>query len=894
MSWAVRIDLTSSKIPVESGRVSPVVYWPGELSILLHSGEATFYSLGAEDPFSEIWYASYIPSGVDLDLDRAIELVAGGDLAQLREISLAIANQVSTGEFLTTWLEDTFDGLTLDGATIRVYSQGPTTLVPEPSPDWTGIIRSARPLGTRIQMRCEPPTMADQVGNDVGGGKIEPLVYGQGLKVRLPQVDEIDDPINPMDQVLSRPIRCVPIVGVPDATHVDIAAWSPDPVRARLPAGPVVGSDWFVEIVAGAGRGQVRRITPGSTLVHSQELPGYPEGSPSGYPSDWWRIQIEEQFVDPDTRASILDLASTAGGIGNFNRSTVRIVRRSKTFATPAHLTANDVILGNSRTFVKAGDSYIEAQNFERIWEQGDTTREIRAISSPFKTGSWAIFQHINPETDFEYLVAYTSSPDEEDQDEIRRRLNNKETDFVTLFPFSGGDVRITFLCPSIHLPFDLGLKRIWGVAYWESDNPASTSDIQVYARGREGASSEFLYLLRDMRSFPSSQRDTCPPWLKPYPGRADWRASSCRIWDFGGNEARIDYVELRFAADSDTVRLGQLSLIAELEQPIGNVYGDFDGPSYDGSGDARVEEIWDDRLTAVSSTAAPTRATKIQDHVHVIEDLMYRHLLRPGQSVDQVSLEQAYLDLMAKTQPGLSLPPLANRPKANLVTTKSAQGSDLIAQLCRDGMLAGDFDGDHRLVLHAWLARSGLEEHDAVLEPGHIDRGSFQGFAATELSKLVTAPLIRYAVEDETPMRAIQILRPDAATYDPAFAIGFEDPDDAERAWEICHAAFLKSRLVHAREMVFASVPDYASIIALTLPPRGTTFFQWVGETKDQTVGLRIPSDHPAARLVLGSRIKLTDTLYCPGGRWGTLARNPLRLSTSRSQITLLMDLAP
>lgn len=893
MTWAVRIDLASDKIPATSDREAPIVYWPGELSILLHSGEQKFYSLGAEDPASEIWYSGYLPANEDPDVDRAIELVAGGDLAQLRDITISIANQMEDEQLMTSWIRDEFDGLSLDGATISIYAVGPSESNPEPTPDWTGIVRSARPLGTRIRMRCEPPILADQIGDDVGGGKIYPIVYGRGLKVKLPQLVSTDYPIAPMDNpgrihpLDPKEIFALAVIGIPDTYHIDLACWWPEPIRAAIPEGPVASSDWFVEVVAGGGKGECRRITAGAELVHSRSLPGYPETHviPPGYPQDWWRIPIDEPFVDPDTRVSLLDLYVTDGPLANLNRSVVRIVRRSIEFAAPAHLSAAAVIAGTSQTYVKSSDEYVLAQNYDKIWEQGETPGILRAIASPFKSNAWAIFQHLLPnDGQFEYNFNGAEFGDLT-QAEVLEKLNDDATDLIEVVPFESNPAGVTFHLLAKHIPFGLGLQRIWAAAYVETGSPSCQIELKAWGRF------QFEPLIR-VASPGAGDRDTTPPWFSPWPGVSTWRATTPRLHNFGGNEAAIEEITFQVLGGSYTYfRIGQLSLIAELEIPIGTVYADVDGPSYDGSGNARMEEIWEARLTAVSSTAAPTPATMIEDHVHLIEDLFYRHLRRDGNSIDIGSAEQAYLDLMAKTQVGLSLPSLATRPKASLMITKSTPAADVISQLCRDGNLAGDFDGNHRLVLHAWLARTGLPEQDATILPGDIDRSSFQGFADTELSKLVTAPLIRYAVEDEIPTRAIQIIRPDATTFDPAYAIGFEDPVDGERAWEICRAAYLRTKLVHVRELVFPTAPDYASIKALTLQPRGTTLIQWVAETKDQTQGLTIPSDHPAASQTLGARIKLVDTLYCPEGRWGTLAARPLRISAARCAITLLMD---
>ena len=892
MTWAVRIDLASDKIPATTGRAAPIVYWPGELSILLHSGERRFFSLGAEDPASEIWYAGYLPANEDPDIDRAIELVAGGDLAQLRDISISITNQMEDEQLMTSWIRDEFDGLSLDGATIRVYAVGPSESNPEPTPDWTGIVRSARPLGTRIRMRCEPQTLADQIGDDVGGGKIYPIVYGRGLKVKLPQLVSTDYPIAPMDNPglfgssERKKVYALAVIGVPSTYHIDLACYWPEMIRAEIPEGPVSSSDWFVEIVAGAGKGECRRITAGAELVHSSSLPGYPVlDPPPGYPLDWWRIPIDEPFVDPDTRASLLDLVVSSGSFANLNRSVVRIVRRSIEFAAPAHLSADAVISGASETYVKSGDKYVRAQNYDKIWEPGDTPGILRAIASPFKSNSWAIFQHLLP-NDGQFVYTFNGAGyGGLTQAEVLEKLNDDATDLIEVVPSGSSPPSVTFRLLAKHIPFGLGLQRVWAAVYVETDSASCQIELEAFGRH------QYLPLLR-VPSPGAGNRDTNPPWFSPWPGVTTWRSTTPRLYNFGGNEAAVEEITVQIIGAAHAYfRLGQLSLIAELELPIGTVYADIDGPSYDGSGNTRVKEIWETRLASVSSTAAPTPTTMIEDHVHLIEDLFYRHLRRDGNSIDIASAEQAYLDLMAKTQPGLSLPSLATRPKANLMVTRSTPAADVISQLCRDGMIAGDFDGNHRLVLHAWLARTGLPEQDATILPEHIDRSSFQGFADTELSKLVTAPLIRYAVEDEIPTRAIQIIRPDASTFDPSYAIGFEDPADGERAWEICHAAYLRTKLVHVRELVFATVPDYASIKALTLQPRGTTFLRWIAETKDQTQGLTIPSDHPAASQVLGSRIKLTDTLYCPEGRWGTLAANPLRISAARCAVTLLMD---
>lgn len=457
-----------------------------------------------------------------------------------------------------------------------------------------------------------------------------------------------------------------------------------------------------------------------------------------------------------------------------------------------------------------------------------------------------------------------------------------------------------------MQFPWRFGIHKIYGCVYLETEAQppeyGSSATIQLKAwRLKTSSANGFTPVDLVALSKPSATwtntHNTCPPAFGAYPGAADWSKRAARIYGMDQFQEAIDLITLWIHGgghqlpDLSTVYwpvlIGQVSLFGAFYASISEAWVNAPGPT-PASGSAEVADKWSDRLALVSSEEFPTGNEIIADHAHMLEDVAYRYGIG---AVDAASIEHAYLDREAKTMTAL-VAPSTGRPRAVLSLTKSVQAGDLYAQICRDGMFVGSLNGAGEITLKAWLARTGLAEADATINVAtEADPEVFDGFGSTGSDKVVTAPLIRYAMEGDTPSKAIQIIRPDATDYDPSFAIGFENSVDAQIAWEACHECYKATQLVHAREMVFSTVDDYASLMRLLLPQRSTPFLRWIGMPKD-SAPLLISASHPAASLPLGSRILLVDPRHCPAGRYGTIASRKVDLNSWKCSLTLLMDL--
>ena len=362
----------------------------------------------------------------------------------------------------------------------------------------------------------------------------------------------------------------------------------------------------------------------------------------------------------------------------------------------------------------------------------------------------------------------------------------------------------------------------------------------------------------------------------------------------------------------TDDLVINRIAIHLERETSLDQFWGDAKGPTYLQC-PGGIERIIDDvpinsfaieRNLNVPLSAGIAPDQPIEDHVHTIEGLL-RSTGHYSAHIDEVSFEQAYVDMMSKTQlpnetTGLMEPEaVALRPKCSLVLTDVTQAGDVYAQLCRDAGLIGGRDSQNRRTLKAFLARTWLEEQDAELHdyyedgtPGDFLRGSVE-LGLTSIDDVVTSPLIRYAMEAGDPTRYIQVLHPEASAYNAAYCLGFENPDDAQRAWEICHEGWLRTGVIHAREMTMDTVYEHSSLIKLLMPPRGCGQLEWMSRQKT-TLTYTISDSSPAAKLPNGSRLLLEQWLHAPGGKWGTLVKTTARRSAGEAQQVVILDPAP
>jgi len=337
--------------------------------------------------------------------------------------------------------------------------------------------------------------------------------------------------------------------------------------------------------------------------------------------------------------------------------------------------------------------------------------------------------------------------------------------------------------------------------------------------------------------------------------------------------------------------------LLAARVVSISDIYIDIPGPAYT-TGTAWSARIGGAPLgpAGIPLTDGIVASEPINDHAHAYEDLFRRYLVTPWTQdpVDGMAIEQACQDLWTKTQTSLTMLPAETRPKISVaISDSSPQVGDVCAQFCRDGMLVGSRDGWGKRTVKAWLARTLLAEQDVEILESELFRGSISEAPTSPLSKLCSAPLIRYGQQAGAPTQYIQVLRPDAASWQASYTQGFPDDSTALRAWSICHRGWLETGLSQAREIRMDTIPEIDSLLALIMQPRGNTYLDWLSRPK-RVLAPTIALSHAAAKLPRGSRVKLTHWKYAPTGAWGTIRRINMQPQSHSAQLEIMMDLAP
>lgn len=947
-------------------------------------------------------YPGYIPrDGALPNIELSVDLEGGGDYEQLLSTSFQVADQMSDGQLMSGWLRSV--GASLQGAVALIYVPAASVL-PQQPPLWCGVVRRTQLLDTRIIVFCENDLDSDPVGEIVSDSSIRPIVYGNGMRVKLPDHSDTGDTVIE-DLVLCRrlPWSQAPYSsGTSDFGYSSIGAvnvhkqinyeWvvqihagmrqTPANFAEYFPNGIVGSPDWYVEIVDGKGAGSSRRIKEGSAVTSfagSLPAPDYRGFSckkvngANGGMGDLLHAQFEQQhyvqfvldspftndgdacihphdsgtygdtssptYDDPKTTSLVpIDkdrwnvVFSYAFELPNSDRSYVRIVRRRRVKSTPIIEDAS----GGMPLYVKSGENWIRAHNAEELYRLNGANSTMLLIPAAGDANAWEIFQII-PFDPTRYCVI--SSPWPVGPDSIAELFGpGSPTGFGGTLTKSFKSIQSedVWWMPQwdtqSHFSLMVGIEpeslanwdRVWLAAKFDAQTDQNLTDGAI-AWGLSiftSAASE-VWFGETLHHTPGTEiyfGDGLPRtirqdgyvtlWQSPLSvnfippnmeGGSDMYWRNRAVWIATGDAARsIVAISLFVGAPrrsiytSYDIWIKRLSLLASRRESISDIYLDVPGPRFE------TGTAWSDRLLQTGLGSGIDSASIIYDHAHAIEDL-FRRYLTPTLNLDPVdaaSVEQATEDLWRKTQTTLTLLPEESRPRISVALTEAApQVGSVCSQFCRDGMLVGSRSGDGRIVLKAFLARSRLEEQDAIISEDDMYYQSISEAPTSPLSKLCTAPLIRYCQQGGAPTRYIQILRPDAESWLPEYTIGFPDDTTAMRAWNICHRGWLESRVVHAREVRMDSVPDIESLIPLIMQPRGTTYLDWISRPKIRLQPM-VGIEHPAANLPRGSRVKLSQWRYAPAGAWGTVESISINLDKpvqSRfSRLTLVMDLEP
>ena len=965
------------------------------------------------------WEPGYIPrDGALPEIDLAVDLETGGDAEQLRTITLWIADQLADGQIMSTWLRA--NNVTLAGASVQLFAAAPIGGYPYPQPLWTGVIRQPRITLTRLGLPCESPLDSDPLGEIVSDSSIRPIVYGAASKTKLPALPIAEDVISnlvqgvaaPVEGVATPPNRAVladsAAAGV-ILTHTnptsmlsyvvlayglnvpDITPWFPGNVVPDT-------NDWYIEIVAGKGAGQVRRLSAGTSVLI------YESGLAVPYPllhvgamadvraSEWTRsiqFQIDVPFTDIDSGDLLIqgtykraypadypenpyvdtwdggeeisgggglyyeDISSTARlrdyYIPKADRSYARIIRKGRSFALPI----NSGFASASPLFVKQDSSFLQVNNAEDLFRLDGLT--IYVIPSADSLDKARCFARLDPDWNFSKVLAegVFDAPATSLQSQLPRifggdpgtdlyqnrfriapssetgvggeiptwRINNHLTIALANSAWDLDGVEAIYLCAEmrwtrpdsdasdvIYPRMDLIASRSAPLESWWYP-PFTSGHAWAYRNGLPETDPLNPLLIPAAGVY---ALQSIPPGLSLRPGPLySWIRSAIKVAVANSLDKALTSLTIfigahRRGGDVNGLKyvgleLRQLMLLASRTVGLSEIYVDINGPTY---GTNTPLTNWNKRITgdslygwpAVPLTEGVSSAAPIADHAHAVEDIFRRHAIAPWMvnPVDGALVEQAYVDLNSKTQISLSLLPAASRPRLAVAFTEAApQVGDVVAQLCRDGMLVGSRNGRGQRTLKAWLARSLLTEFDAEILESELYRDSISEAPASALSKLVSAPLIRYGQQGGAPAYYVQVTRPDAATWQPEYTIGFQRTADAQRAWQICHRGWLESGVAQAREIRMDTIPDYDSLMALILAPRGNTFCDWISRPK-RRLAPQVGLNHPAALLPRGSRIKLHHWRYAPGGAWGTLVRAKLSTQTQVATLELMMDLDP
>lgn len=668
----------------------------------------------------------------------------------------------------------------------------------------------------------------------------------------------------------------------------------------------------------------------------------------SGVPSDTWiggsvhnhpDGMYEITNPDPPNHGTVLSTAY----LPDPERSYLRIVRKGRSFALPI----NSGLITALPIYVKKNSRYIQVYNTEELFRIDSGI--LRVIPSADSMDKVTCYDRLRPNWDFSRVLAegglepptlassletlfsgypgstlyYNRFRSPASMSEYRPAIWNPQNHIrigvaSDTWDLEGADkillcVDATFVWegtvaepdgvrPVVSLvAMRSGLLESWWHGHWAKYPLTFGLDLPDRP-GRE------LYL---NTAKPSITLNSIPPGSSTNPGpKYRWMLDAVQLPVSQGFDKATVYFSIFLGAmnpwrllDSDEnvtqIRLRQLMLFAARVNNLSEVYVDLFGPTY--STDSGTTG-WSKRINgdigwpAVPLTDGISASEVIADHAHAYEDIFRRHTKTPWlvNPVDGASIEQACVDLWTKTQVGFTPLPATSRPRLAVAFTESApQIGSVVAQLCRDGMLVGSRNGRGQRVLQSLLARTLLEEQDATINEDELYQGSISESPVSPLSKLVSAPLIRYNQQGGAPGAYIQVTRPDADEWDPAYTIGFNDLADAQRAWEICHRGWLESGVAHARELRMDSIPDYDSLIEMIMQPRGTTFLDWLSRPKSRLIPV-VPLSHPAVRLPRGSRVKIFHWRFAPSGAWGTLTRVRMQPEAKVAPLELIMDLDP
>lgn len=995
-----------------------------DLAILnLISGKETIYS-GINS-----WYSGYLPrkdavSGIDLSVD----LDGGGDYEQLRTVTVQIADQMSDGSSMWEWLS--IGQINLAGAMIRIHYPFEPDQTTAPRL-WMGIIKQSRLSDTKIILQCESPSDSDAMGEVVTDSAIRPIIYGEASKVKLPALDVDTKTISPLTQVyraFAPHMGTAPRLIANSDSAGFVNTWT-DPVTGRsfvaLATGPYEcdlsgyfpngevpdSSDWYLECVAGKGKGAVRRLKAGVPFYHFGYTPPQittlpnPFNSPSPAAQDidavkasetahLWIFEVDYPFLDPSDQSPLLQgiLSRTydsnnnptdhwVGGateelmiftfhefIDDYSdylrwainppedRSHISIVRKGLRFSLPIC----SGFSAKSPINVKTGDKYLRVDNAEELFRIDSGARTLSIIPSATSATNATAFTRLVPNWD---TIAVVSEPTDaaDDNPTFVPPTIPLASQLSALLDGTPSSYRCQFRIRPIIDVDDHPLRTpdpYWGPSNhvciamanpdWDLDGVSKlllcldATAVQLNNDGQEnrcvliaGMQAHRSSLLESYWSpyfpeFPGAFKkssfkylpgynqaisvNTMPPHFYSNPGAAyNWITDAIQMDIDSKLQAGLAYISLFVgcrrngvvpAVEESQVRLDlrQLAVFAVRDVSLSQVYVDLFGPTYDSVwtqrfSDPGTESGYNHAVPLANGVAA---ASPIHDHVHAYEDVFRRHVPSAWipNPVDGDAIERACTDLWSKTQfpSGSSFPvlPEDQRPRAGFaITDSSPQVGDVAAQLCRDSNLVGCRNAVGARTATAWLARTLLEEQDATLEESDIFRASISELGSSQLSKLCSAPLIRYGQQAGAPTQYIQVTRPDAPAWDPSYTAGFPDQNSAQRAWNICHRGYLESGLAQAREIRMDTHPDINSLLAIVMQPRGTTFLDWISRPKN-TLTATISLKHPAAILPRGSRILLYHWKYAPSGKRGTLRRANLDVTNDSATLEIILDLAP
>lgn len=711
-----------------------------------------------------------------------------------------------------------------------------------------------------------------------------------------------------------------------------------------FPGGVVTERNWFLEVVSGNGKG-LRRNLKHESLVYvwrgvGDGIPHVTYGTFDTYGS-WLPqnrgqliLRLKDLFVTSklvaytglftgyfEYESPLIADPYPVGAYGTRQEAAkayMRLVRKDFRITKPEH---------NTRVLLKlrSGETIMPYANNDKTYDEGD---RYLVVPQYGYEETIAIFQHMDLELGVS--VVTEASPPE------------VTGDLASVFTVSGGSATIPAgsnagISVAV-LPSDLraklsGAKRIW------LSIDADFAGSLVAGMGIEGRQKSIYVYDQDLGLNPNNAVKILPTtlWKENGPYCAvnkSYAAVSGGIkilfpWEAGFIEGGVDQstdgIPLEMTTEVNTVQyitlsisrtdttqpmtVRKISIHIEREANLNAFWADVIGPTYlscpggidrdiGGGVIANSFAIERNAYDGIPLSSGLSSDQVIDDHAHAIEALL-RISGYHGNHIDVQSIETAYWDSVCKTRTALAPESVELRPKCSLAITDVQQQGDVYAQICRDGGLIGGRDAANRRTLKAYLARTWLAEEDFALHdyyvdgtPGDFLRGTVEP-GMTSLDDVVTSPLIRYCMEDGNPTRYIQVLHPEASTYNAAYCIGFENEFDAQRAWEICHKGWLRTRVIYARELTMSSVRYYSSLIKLLMPQRGCGQLEWMSQQK-RTLSYAISDESAAAFAPNGSRMLLEHRLRAPGGQRGTLVSTSGKRGSGEAKQTVILDPAP